>query len=104
LEHIEAACSIVEWHLYESKRFFSQIATPAHVNNAVKLDDYILRYCRDKNSAIIGRSFLMQHSPVRDSKVLTAAISELADANRVRVFTEGRASMIEVNPELLGSE
>lgn len=100
-ELIEAAGAIVTWHLYEAKRFLQQIATPTHINNAIKVDNYILRYCREHGTSTLSQSFILQRGAIRDAKTLKAALMELVEANRIRLFTEGKASVVEVNPELL---
>ena len=98
---IEAAGDIVTWHLFEAKRFLQQIATPSHVANAIKVDNYILRYCRDHKTSTLSQSFILQRGAIRDAKTLKIALMELVEANRIKLFTEGKASMVEVNPELL---
>ncbi len=102
-QFVEAAIEIVSWHLYEAKRFFNQIATPEHINNAIKLDAYILRNCREHKSTTLQKNHLRQHSPIRDKKLLNDALDELIDANRIRISLDDRTNIIEVNPALLGS-
>lgn len=98
---VERAIIIVRWHLYEAKRFLNQIAVPAHINNAVKTDDYILRYCRDHKSDTVAKNHLRQRGAIRDKKLLNDALDELIDANRIRINLDARTSVIEVNPALL---
>ncbi|MDP2230321.1 YfjI family protein [Methylotenera sp.] len=95
------ASAIVKWHLYEAKRFLNQIAIPAHISNAIKIDDYILRYCRDHKSDRLARNYLRQHGAIRDKKLLNDALDELKDANRIKIRLDDRTSIIEVNPALL---
>ncbi len=102
--HLEAAIDIVTWHLYEAKRFLNQIAVPDHVSNAIKLDYYILRYCRDHKTNIVQKNYLRQHGAIRDKKLLNEALEELTDANHIRIVLDDRTSIIEVNPSLLGAE
>ena len=99
---VERAIIIVTWHLYEAKRFLNQIAIPEHINNAIKIDDYILRYCRDYKSETVAKNHLRQHGAIRDKKLLNEALAELIDANRIRISLDDRTSIIEVNPALLG--
>jgi len=100
-ELIEAASDVVTWHLFEAKRFLQQIATPSHIANAIKIDNYILRYCREHNTNVIQQNHIRKHGAIRDTKLLKEALNELAEANRIRIVLEGRTSMVEVNPELL---
>jgi putative DNA primase/helicase len=101
-EHLDAAIEIVAWHLYEAKRFFNQIATPEYLGNAIKLDAYILRNCRNFKANTIQKNHLRQHGPIRDKKLLNEALDELVDANRIKIILDDRTSLIEVNPALLG--
>lgn len=100
-EYIEAAADIVTWHLFEAKRFLQQIATPSHIANAIKIDNYILRYCRDHQTDVIQQNHIRKHGAIRDTKLLKDALHELEEANRIRIFLDGRTSMVQVNPELL---
>ena len=103
-ELVEAAIEVVTWHLYEAKRFLNQIATPEHINNAIKLDAYILRYCRDHKANMVQKNHLRQHGAIRDKKLLNDALDELIDANRIRIILDDRTNIIEVNPALLGGD
>jgi len=101
---VERASVIVKWHLYEAKRFLNQIAIPVHISNAIKIDDYILRYCRDYKSDRLAKNYLRQHGAIRDKKLLNDALDELKDANRIKISLEDRTSIIKVNPALLGGD
>lgn len=100
-DFVERASTIVTWHLFEAKRFLQQIATPTYINNAIKIDNYILRYCREHKTDTLSQSFILQRGTIRDAKTLKTALLELVEANRIRLFTEGKASMLQVNPALL---
>lgn len=101
---VERAIMIVSWHLYEAKRFLNQIAIPMHINNAIKINDFILRYCRDYKTDNLAKNYLRQHGAIRDKKLLNDALDELVDANRIRINLDDRTSIIEVNPALLGGD
>lgn len=101
-DFVNRAIDIVTWHLYEAKRFLNQIATPEHINNAIKLNDYILRYCRDFKADKVAKNYLRQHGAIRNIKLLNDALDELIDANHIKISLDDRTSMIEVNPALLG--
>lgn len=99
---VERACAIVTWHLFEARRFLDEVVIPTNISNAIKTDDYILRYCRKYNLNSITKTFLRQHGAVRiNSKTLDEALGELVDANRIRIILDDRTSIIEVNPALL---
>ncbi|MDD5394432.1 MAG: YfjI family protein [Thiothrix sp.] len=101
---MEAATMLAGWHLYEARRFFSEIAVPTDISNAIKLDAWIIDYCRTHYTDNISRRDLQRLAPnkVRNGINLDKALDELADANRVQVRTEGRKSIIDINPALLG--
>jgi len=101
VKHMQAACTIAIWHLHESQRFFREIALPVEMMNAERLDRWLLSVCKKENVSTIGRRRVQQSGPVRDSKVLDAALSELVDLNRVRVVMDGKRKDIQINPPLL---
>lgn len=100
--HIMAASVIVKWHLYEAKRFFQQIAIPDHINNAMKIDAYILKYCRQQKTNQVEKNYVRRYGSIRDKKLLDEAIGELVEANRIRIMVDNRTNIIQVNPDLLG--
>ncbi|HAR96716.1 MAG TPA: hypothetical protein DCR97_12265 [Deltaproteobacteria bacterium] len=103
IDHMEAAASIIAWHLYEARRFLGEIALPVAMTNALKLDEWILRYCRENGVSGISTRNIQQWGPgcTRDRKALQSALEELVDAARVRVVKYGRRILVEVNPALL---
>lgn len=100
-ELVEAASDIVTWHLFEAKRFLQQIATPSHIANAIKIDQYILRYCSEHKTDFIQQNHIRKHGAIRDTKLLKEALNELIESNRIKIFLDGRTSIVQVNPELL---
>lgn len=98
---VQAATVIVTWHLYEARRFLHQIATPPHINNAIKLDAYILKYCLENKTNYLSKNYVRQRGSIRDKKALDDAISELVEANRIRIVIDDKTSLLEVNPALL---
>ncbi|MGH8660095.1 MAG: YfjI family protein [Gammaproteobacteria bacterium] len=42
----ESASRIAAWHLNESRRFFGELALPAELVNAARLDSWLIDYCR----------------------------------------------------------
>ncbi|MBA2410552.1 MAG: DUF3987 domain-containing protein [Gammaproteobacteria bacterium] len=101
-EHIRAASRIVTWHLYEARRFLSELVLPPGVNNAAKLDAWLLEHCRETGSKRVTTRRVQQYVPggLRDKHALEEAINELVDADRVRLVA-GRRKEIEINPALL---
>lgn len=100
-DHIERAGSIVEYHLLEAKRFLGDVATPSTVSNAMKLDTYIIEYCKQHSTNSVAKSYVMQHSPLRDKNSLNDALDQLIGLNRVRTFLDNRTTMIALNARLI---
>lgn len=100
---MEAATTLASWHLYESRRFFGEIAVPTDLSNAIKLDDWLISYCRQNHTDTITRRDIQRLAPnkVRNGNDLDKALGELEDANRIRLTIEGRKHIIDVNPALL---
>lgn len=102
-EAFEAASRVVLWHLNESRRFFGELALPEEMSNAVKLDEWLLEYCRTHGINAVSTREAKQFAPnaLRKKEVLDSAIKELIDFGRLRIAKiEGRKSL-EVNPKLL---
>ncbi len=97
----ESASRIAAWHLKESRRFFGELALPAELADAVRLDSWLTEYCSRERKGIVNKRFLHQHGPVRDKNRLDAAISELIEHDRLRLLKAGRKVDLSVNPALL---
>jgi len=101
LESFASAARVAAWHLSESRRFFGELALPAELADAARLDSWLVDYCRRERVQAISRRTVRQRCPVRDSARLDAAIRELAELDRVQVWRDGRRVLIAVNPELV---
>jgi putative DNA primase/helicase len=97
----ESASSIVAWHLSESKRFFSELAVPDDLQQAAKLDGWLLDRCRADNTQIISKRAAQQYGPMRKAEPLTGALRTLEEMDRVRIERIGKQVVIHVNPILL---
>jgi putative DNA primase/helicase len=102
-DHMRAACRIVAWHLYEARRFFGEIALPADLSNAVKLDTWLIRYCREKGTASVSTRTIRREGPasIRAGKACDEAIRELEEAGRLRLMRDGLRKLVTLNPMLL---
>jgi len=100
-EYFERASRIAAWHLNESRRFFGELALPSDLADAVRLDNWIINYCRQKKVPMIPSRELRQYGPVRDKKRFNAALEDLTERGRLRDIREGKRRFIEVNPHLL---
>lgn len=97
------ASQIVAWHLFEAKRFFSEVAVPIRIVNALKLDEWLKRQCEIKKRNFISRREV-QHSgpaPLREKESLDCAIRILSDFDRIKLSDKGKKKQIHVNPKLL---
>ncbi|MFO1352591.1 MAG: DUF3987 domain-containing protein [Gammaproteobacteria bacterium] len=103
-EAFESASRIAAWHLNEARRFFGELALPAELAGAARLDSWLLGYCRrQKTNIALRRDVQRNVTPVhlRQKAVLEDALRELAEAGRVLLVQEGRRKEIHVNPALL---
>lgn len=100
---MSAAVHLAGWHLHEAKRFFDEIAVPVDLSNALKLDSWLIQYCRNHHTDGIGKREARQLAPnrLRNIQELEKALDTLAEHNRIRIITEGRKERIEINPQLL---
>lgn len=103
VEVFEAAAALAAWHLNESLRFFSEIALPAELSNARRLDNYLIDQCRRAKTTSIPTVQILQLGPsgLRTKKALEEAAGVLDDLDRARLVKEGKRKLIEVNPVLL---
>lgn len=97
----ESASRIAAWHLNESRRFFGELALPAELVEAARLDDWLIEYCQQERTHLVGKNHVRQHGPLRDGARLDAAIRELAELDRVRLVKDGKRLAIQVNPALV---
>jgi len=104
LDCFESASRIAAWHLNESRRFFGELALPAELADAARLDSWLIEHCRTNRTHLVPTREAQRLGPgcVRDKERLTAALRELEELDRVRVAHEGRRKTIKVNPALLG--
>jgi putative DNA primase/helicase len=102
LEAFEGASRIAAWQLHESRRFFGELALPAELEDAVRLDSWLTAYCKRDRTHIVAKNHVRQHGPLRAGRRLDAAIRELGDLDRLRLVKEGRRLTIYLNLVLLG--
>nr|VFJ56551.1 MAG: Protein of unknown function (DUF3987) [Candidatus Kentron sp. DK] len=103
LASMESATRLAEWHLHEALRFFSELALPVELADTARLDRWLIEYCQRERVDSIGKNHVRRYGPgpLRNAKRLDAAISELADLDRVRLNKDGQKHVIELNPALL---
>lgn len=103
LEAFEGASRITAWHLHEARRFFGELALPAELADAARLDSWLTEHCRRERTHLVPTREAQRLGPIRDKEKLTAALRELEELDRVRVTQEGRRKTIQVNPALVGA-
>lgn len=97
----EGASRIAAWHLNEARRFFGELALPAEMADAARLDSWLIEHCKKERAHFVAKNYVRQHGPLRDGVRLDGAIRELTDLDRVRLVKEGRKLNIQLNPALL---
>jgi putative DNA primase/helicase len=101
LDCFEGASRIAAWHLHESRRFFGELALPAELADAARLDTWLIEYCRRKSTLSVVKNYVRQHGPLRDGKRLDAAIRELVAFERLKLDQVGKHLTISLNPGLV---
>jgi putative DNA primase/helicase len=99
----EGASLIAAWHLHEARRFFGELALPAELADAVRLDGWLIEYCRRERTHRVGKNHVRQHGPLRDGARLDTAIRELAELDRLLLEKDGKRLTIRLNPALVGA-
>lgn len=102
LPAFEGASRIAAWHLNESRRFFGELALPAELADAARLDSWLIEHCQRGRTHIVGKNHVRQHGPLRDGGRLDAAIQELKNLDRLILAKEGKRLNIYLNPALAG--
>lgn len=104
LDAFERASAIVAWHLNESRRFFGEIALPAELAGAVRLNDWLIQHCKREHTHYVAKRYAQQYGAIRDATRLDAAINELEALDRIQVRKDGKKISIWLNPKLLTQE
>lgn len=102
LDSFERASRIAAWHLHESRRFFGELALPAELADAARLDNWLIEYCHRERTHLVPIREAQRLGTIRNKEKLAAALRELEEIDRVRVVQEGRRKIIKVNPSLIG--
>lgn len=102
LDSFERASRITAWHLSEARRFFGELALPAELADAARLDSWLIEHCRQERTHFVKKNYVRQHGPLRDGARLDAAIRELAELDRLQLEKDGKRLTIHLNPALVG--
>lgn len=101
LAAFKSASRIAAWHLHESRRFFGELALPAELADAARLDSWLIDHCQRERTHIVGKNHVRQHGPLRDGARLDAAIRELIELDRLRLEKDGKRLTLHLNPKLI---
>ncbi len=103
LDCFESASRIAAWHLNEARRFFGELALPAELADAARLDTWLIGYCRRERTQLIPIAKLQQGGPggLRSKAIIETAMRELEDLGRARWVRDGKRKMIALNPMLV---
>jgi len=96
------ACTLAVWHLKEAQRFFSIDTSQTDLADAMRLDAWLLDYCRRNRCLQLAERHIEQFGPNRTRKNPRRkdALAELSSRHRIR--RDG--ALIKVNPSLLPLE
>jgi putative DNA primase/helicase len=98
----ERASRIAVWHLNESRRFFGELALPAEMADAARLDRWLIEHCKRERTHCVARRYAQRHGTIRDGARLDEAISELESLDRIQMRKDGKQLSIWLNPALMG--
>jgi hypothetical protein len=104
IKAMESAARVTLWHLHEARRFLGEMAMPAELANAGRLEAWMLDYCKREHTDQVPTRVIQQLiSPIsmRVKNTFTEAISELEDLGRARLVQDGKRRMVQIRPELL---
>jgi putative DNA primase/helicase len=103
LDSFERASRIAAWHLSEARRFFGELALPAGLADAARLDSWLTEYCRREQTLHVGKNDALRYGPLRRKDRLEPAIQELAELARLQVRRDGKRVVLAINPALVAS-
>lgn len=103
LDCVESAVQIVTWHLLEAKRFLGELAMPAEIANPMRLESWMLDYCRRENTDKVPTREVQRCGPggLRGKAAFKEAVTELAELGRARLVQDGKKRLVQINPALL---
>ncbi|MEW8384001.1 MAG: DUF3987 domain-containing protein [Candidatus Thiodiazotropha taylori] len=106
LDAFKRASIIAAWHLTEARRFFGELALPNEQSDVIRLDSWLVEYCRREKTNIIPRREIQRNiTPhhLRQRLALDIASNDLVESGRVRLVQDGQKKEIHLNPAILRS-
>jgi len=103
LEHMRSGVAVATWHLYESQRFFAELAITNEQSDAANLNDWLVSYCNKNALQQLTKRNIQQlgPSPTRNVDRRDRALELLSNGGRVTLVKQGSADVVIVNPALL---
>lgn len=101
LDAMEAGCMVAAWHLHESRRFFGEVAMPTELSDAMRVIRWAVEYCRAQGGSEVATRDLQRLGPVRNKDRLDAALRELQGYHHIRLRTDGKRKLVEINPAVV---
>lgn len=103
---VERASRIVSWHLNETLRVLGRLCLPDDLRDAVRLQEWLVRQCRQRKTDALSRRDVQQYVPssgLRKGGILTMALNMLEQEGHIRQVTEQphNRKLVRVNPALL---
>ena len=94
--HIEQSIEINLWHLKETKRILGMGEDVEAISHAEKLIDWMI----NREEEMISQRDLQRLGPLRNKNQLEDIICLLEDHNYLKSSTQGKKTLIEINPKL----
>lgn len=103
---IEAATTVVTWHLGEARRLLGALEESPLLTATVRLDAWLRAEAQRTQASRIPTRRIFQFGPrtVRDLAMFKATMALLAERGRARLEVDGRKRYVAINPALLDDE
>ncbi len=100
---VNAAATVISWHLREARRLLSDLDTPTDLVAAIRLDAWLIAEARRCGDHRIPTPRVYQFGPgcVRDAKAMKAALALLAERGRALMEEDGKRRFVAVSPALV---
>jgi len=103
IDAMESGTRIAAWHLHEARRFFGELAMPAELANPMRLESWMLDYCRREKTDTVPTREVQRRGPksLREKAAWADAVRELSELGRARLVQDGKKRQVQINPLLL---
>lgn len=103
VDAMESGARLAFWHLTEARRFLGEVAMSPELGNPVKLEAWMLGYCRRMQTDLVPTREIQRGGPnaLRSKDALSEAVTELANLGRCRPVIDDKKRFIQINPALL---